>query len=161
MPRQGTSSPRPGRGPPPPCPPPDTGSGSPARACAPRARYGRSPAVGPRPRSVPDIGPGRPCRAGGPTRRGSRARLQRVLHRVIFHLVLGDLFHARDGHVFAGHAMLAAEDREELLAGSRLVRRGEFLRKGLPTAAHAEAATDAKRLHGNGESRDWAKIGRA
>src|SRR5438876_59620 len=87
--------------------------------------------------------------------RGSRARLQRVLHRVIFHLVLGDLFHAGDGHVFAGHAVLAAEDREELLAGSRLVRRGEFLRERLPVAPHAEAAADAEGLHGNGESRDW------
>src|SRR5207253_10953676 len=142
MPRRGTSSPRPGRGPPPPCPPPDTGSGSPARACAPRARCGRSPAAEPRPRSVRGIGPGRPCRAGGPARRGSRARLQRVFHRVILHLVLGDLFHAGDGHVFAGHAVLAAEDREELLAGSRLVRRGQVLRETLPVAPYAAAAAE-------------------
>src|SRR5437667_5828756 len=148
MPRRGTSSPGPGRGPRPTSPSPDTGSASPARACGPRARCGRSPVVGPRPRSVPDIGRGRPCPVGGPSRRGSRARLQRVFHRVILHLVLGDLFHAGDGHVFAGHAVLAAEDREELLTGSCLVPRGEFLREWLPIATPAEAAADAKGPHG-------------
>src|SRR5438132_854207 len=82
--------------------------------------------------------------------------LDLLLDVIVHEQVRADLFHAGDGHVCAGHAVLAAEDREELLSSSRLVRRGEFLREGLPAAAHAEAAADAKRLHGNGESRDWA-----
>src|SRR5437660_3770738 len=143
-----TSSRRSGPGPRPRGPPADTGSRSPSPAGAPRARCGPGPAAGPRPRSARGIGRGPQCRDGGRTPRGSRARLQGVPDRVVLDLFLRDLLDGRDRDVLPRHAMLAAEDRQELLAGRRVVLRGEFLRERLPGAPHAEAAADSKRLHG-------------
>src|SRR5207245_7082758 len=99
-------------------------------------------------RSAPGTDRGPRFPVGVPSRWRSRAGLQGVSDGVIFDLVERHLGDQGDRDVFPGHAVLAPEDGEELLAGRRLVGSRQLLRERLPPAAHAEATADPKRLHG-------------
>src|SRR5437773_10927189 len=67
---------------------------------------------------------------------------------MIFDLRRGDLRDLRGRHVLPRHAVLAAQVREELVAGRHFVGRRQLYRERLPPATHTEAAADSKRFHG-------------